>query len=116
MNRRHIGSTYEENAAGYLQKQGYRILERNYRNRFGEIDLIAMDGDYLVFVEVKYRSTSGCGLPLEAVDHKKQKKILSVARYYMLTHGYPENVNCRFDVVSIMGNEISLISNAFGES
>ena len=103
MNKRQIGTKYEEIAASYLKQHGYCILERNFRCRRGEIDIIARENGYLVFVEVKYRASAVCGSPLEAVDYRKQRNIIQVAQYYMLRHGYGTEVNCRFDVVAICG-------------
>lgn len=114
MNKRKVGAAYETMAAEYLQKHGCKILERNFRCRTGEIDIIAKDGDYLCFVEVKFRSGTGCGSPLEAVTPKKQQKIIGVAQYYMLRHGYPLDTLCRFDVVAIQNCEITVVRNAFG--
>lgn len=114
MNRRTVGTRYEEKAAAYLERRGYRILEHSYRSRAGEIDLIARDGEYLVFVEVKYRADNSCGSPLEAVDYRKQRKIIQVARFYLLTHGYGTETSCRFDVVAVCGKELVLVQNAFG--
>lgn len=73
MNKRETGSRYEDAAAAFLQSKGLRLLEKNFRCRKGEIDLILMDGACLVFTEVKYRSGPGCGSPLEAIDGRKQK-------------------------------------------
>lgn len=112
-NKRSTGSTYEEKAAQYLGKQGYRIITRNYRCRMGEIDLIAAKGSYLVFVEVKYRKNRGCGSPLEAVDLRKQHQISRVAAHYCMTHKISQSHPCRFDVVAILGEEITHIENAF---
>lgn len=111
-NRRKTGAAYEQAAGYYLEKQGYEILARNYRCRFGEIDLIGKDGEYLVFCEVKYRKNPGKGSPLDAVDRKKQKKIIQCAQYYLLEHelwGIP----CRFDVIGIEDSRIIQIRNAF---
>ncbi len=113
MNKREIGTAYEKQAGEYLTRQGYEILAYNFRCRYGEIDIIARDGEYLVFVEVKYRRTAKNGSPLEAVTAKKQYIISRVASYYCLTHGCQESTPCRFDVVAILGDEISLIQNAF---
>lgn len=113
MNKRKIGAAYEQLAANYLRKNGYRILEKNYRCPLGEIDLVAMDGSYLVFVEVKYRGSSRDGNPLEAVDQRKQRIIGRVARYFLLSHPKYTDTACRFDVVGISGEEICLIRNAF---
>lgn len=109
-----IGTQYEQKAAQYLMEQGYQILERNFRCQQGEIDLIAKEGKWLVFVEVKYRKTAKLGEPLEAVDKKKQQKIYHVAEYYLYHFYYGQEIVCRFDVVAILGEEISLIRNAFG--
>ena len=113
MNKRQIGADYERLAGKYIKEQGYEILEYNFRCRMGEIDIVAKDGAYLVFVEVKYRSNRRTGNSLEAVDVKKQRIISKVASYYCLTHGCDEGTPCRFDVVAIDGEEYTLIRNAF---
>lgn len=113
MNKRRIGTVYERQAAEYLKSKGYQILENNYRCRIGEIDLIARDGGYLVFVEVKYRSDGFCGNALEAVTVKKQQTIRRVAQFYLLSHHLSEDIPCRFDVVGITGTEITLVKDAF---
>lgn len=112
-NRRSIGSSYEQKAAQHLEVLGYRILERNYRCRMGEIDLIAMEDRTLVFVEVKYRSSEKKGAPQEAVGIRKQRKICRVAAWYCMCHQVPEDQPCRFDVVSICGEDIKLLRDAF---
>ena len=112
-NKRKTGSHYEEVAAAYLKRQGYEILERNYRDRLGEIDIIAMEGRYLAFVEVKYRKNLKSGYPEEAVSRQKQQRIRHTASYYLYRHGYGEETPCRFDVVSIAGDDISLFRDAF---
>ena len=99
MNKRQVGTQYESMAVQYLTEAGYHILERNFRCRTGEIDIIA---------------SAACGSALEAVDYRKQQSILRVAQYYMVSHGYGTQINCRFDVVAIQGTEITLIQNAFG--
>lgn len=113
MNKRRIGAVYERQAAEYLKSKGYQILENNYRCRIGEIDLIARDGRYLVFVEVKYRSDGFCGNALEAVTVRKQHTIRRVAQFYLLSHHLSEDIPCRFDVVGITGTEITLVKDAF---
>ena len=113
MNRRATGSRYEKIAAAYLIEAGYEIIQQNYRFPHGEIDIVAKHGEYLVFIEVKYRSGSSMGDPLEAVDCRKQKRIRNTARVYLYEHGYSEEQPCRFDVVAILGKEIRLIQNAF---
>lgn len=114
MNNREKGSRCENMAAVYLQKKGYRILEKNYRRRTGEIDLIASDGDYLVFVEVKYRKNARKGEPQEAVTRAKQGKILRTAQYYMAEKRIPEDAACRFDVIACFGEELRHWKDAFG--
>lgn len=111
-NKRITGSRYEEVAAQYLTGQGLEVLLFNYRSRQGEIDLIARDGDYLVFVEVKYRRTDRLGFPEEAVDIRKQQKMMQTAKYYLYQQGHGD-LPCRFDVVAITGNRIRWIKHAF---
>ena len=112
-NLRRLGAQKELAAAEYLSGCGYRILEHNFYSRIGEIDLVASEGGYLVFVEVKYRRTNALGYPEEAVTPAKQRAVLGAARYYMFKNGYPPETPCRFDVVAVMGEEIRLIKNAF---
>lgn len=112
MNKRAVGAAYEAKAAKYLEGLGYRILERNYRCRTGEIDLIAMNKGYLVFVEVKYRQDGHAGYGSEAVDWCKQQRIIKAARWYLMEKHLGDRP-CRFDVVSFLGEEIQVIENAF---
>lgn len=113
MNTRSLGTAWEARAAQFLEREGCVILERNYRSRRGEIDLIVRDGEYLVFVEVKYRKTAGSGLPEEAVNYRKQRIISRAAQDYLLKKRLPETTPCRFDVVAICGDRIRHIRNAF---
>ena len=113
MNKRSLGSEKEKLAAEFLQKQGYHIREMNFRCRQGEIDIVAWEDRYLVFVEVKYRLDGRSGEPEEAVTPGKQQTIRRVAEYYLHRYRFPENTPCRFDVVGIKGGEIRLIRNAF---
>ena len=112
-NRRKTGALQEEKAAAYLTERGFRITERNFRSSQGEIDIIGYDGDYLVFVEVKYRSSDVYDNPLEAVGSAKRKKICRVAEYYRYTKGIGREVPVRYDVVGIWREEIAWIPNAF---
>lgn len=113
-NNRRTGAKYEQIAADYLAGCGYEIIARNYRNRYGEIDILAGRSGMLIFVEVKYRSMEDCGDPLEAVDLKKQKRISRVALCYYAGHGYEENVPCRFDVIAVYADgKIKHVENAF---
>ena len=112
-NTRQIGTAYEQLAADYLKAQGYEILEHNFRCGLGEIDLIARDGNYLVFVEVKYRSRSDCGYPSDAVNYKKQVRISNGAAYYLWKNYDSDQIWVRFDVVSIQGETVQLYKDAF---
>ena len=100
INRRRQGKTGEDLAARVLEKSGWRILERNFRFERGEIDLIAEDGEELVFVEVKARRSNAFGAPEDAVNDKKQEQVYAVADGYLFKHDI-ENRPCRFDVVAI---------------
>lgn len=113
MNRRKLGKEMEDLAARKLKEAGYRILEANYRCPAGEIDLIARQGRYLVFVEVKYRRSGESGMPDEAVDFRKQRTISRAALYYLAEHGLGEDTPCRFDVAAVSGEEIRIYDNAF---
>lgn len=110
-----FGRKGEELAAAYLRSQGYAILHRNYRTPLGEADLVARDGEAVVFVEVKARSSDAFGQPFEAVDPRKQEKIKRVALYYLKQNRLEAPV--RFDVISIVsrsgGSEVNHIREAF---
>ena len=109
---RKTGGNYEQAAGFYLEQHGYQILQYNYRCRIGEIDIVAKEGENLVFCEVKYRTGPGKGSPLEAVDARKQRKIFQAAMYYLTEH-HISDVPCRFDVIGIEGTRIQLVKNAF---
>ena len=106
-----LGEKGEKQASVFLEKRGYRILAKNFRNRFGEIDIIAQDKDELVFVEVKTRTSDNFGTPEEAVNAKKLRKIMLVASEFMSEQGL-EDVQPRFEVISIVdGKTLELIAN-----
>ena len=111
-NTRKRGSGYEQVAADFLMKQGYEILEMNYRIRQGEIDIIAREGGYIVFVEVKYRA-KGEADALSAVDFRKQRKISRVALTYITRHRLSQYTPYRFDVIAVTDEGCNLIKNAF---
>ncbi|MCD7957901.1 MAG: YraN family protein [Lachnospiraceae bacterium] len=113
MNKRAVGTRYEDLAAAYLKKLGYRILCHNYRCKAGEIDLVASQESYLVFIEVKYRSDESNGSATEAVDAKKQKRIIRAARWYLMERHLSEETPVRFDVVAFDGEEARVIKDAF---
>lgn len=104
------GDIGEEIACQHLKKQKYKILERNYKNKIGEIDIIAQKKKEVVFVEVKYRSDDCFGLPSEAVGKSKQHKIRLVAEEFLSSHKFED---IRFDVIEILGEEINHIVDAF---
>ena len=111
-----FGKNNESLAVFYLKRQGYRIVEQNYRTRMGEIDIIAKDKETIAFVEVKSRSSVSFGNPKYAVTLQKQRKISKVALQY-LKSTHQSHVRARFDVVTIFSNSgrdtIELIKNAF---
>ncbi|MFH1860392.1 MAG: YraN family protein [bacterium] len=107
-----LGRIGEEKAAKYLLKQGLKILEKNYRCGYGEVDIIAKDKDTLVFVEVKTRKTSTYLSPFLAVNKHKQLQISKVALHYLLEKK-PKEMPCRFDVVTVVDEKIEWIKGAF---
>jgi len=119
VDRKALGALGEKKAAEYLKKKGYRIRERNYRCREGEIDIVARDKDCLVFVEVRTRTGSGFGTPEESVTAVKREKLVSVALSYLQTHkDLP--ASWRFDVVAIevdregKVSRLEVVRNAIG--
>lgn len=113
VNKRQMGTSYELKAENYLREKGYKILETNFRNRSGEIDIIAKDGKYFCFIEVKYRTTNDYGNPLEAVTVHKQNQIRKVALYYLMKNKLSEWTPCRFDVIAFEGEKMTHLENAF---
>ncbi|MDD4112445.1 MAG: YraN family protein [Herbinix sp.] len=113
MNKREVGSRYEDTACRFLTEQGYTILEKNFQCKIGEIDIIGKSEGYLCFIEVKYRSSSEFGFPSEAVDNRKRRKIFYTAISYMNYRKYLPDTPCRFDIVVILKDRYTLIKNAF---
>ena len=98
----------------FLLEKGMKILNRNYRTKMGEIDIIAEDGDgTLAFIEVKSARSLKYGNPLYRIGYGKQKTIASMARYYLIEHKLVGNKPCRFDVISVIGDKIDHLKNAF---
>jgi len=110
--RQTLGKTGEDLAAAALERRGYAILARRYRTRHGEIDIVAQDADTLVFVEVKARMRGECGSAAEAVTRHKQRRLGSMAADYLARHDLSD-VACRFDVVAIDGEVLTVIRDAF---
>ncbi|MCX5887195.1 MAG: YraN family protein [Proteobacteria bacterium] len=98
--KKEIGQKGENLAVEYLQKLGYKVLERNYRCKLGEVDIIALDNDTLVFIEVRTRSSLDFGLPQESINRRKRHQISKVALEYMIRRKL-KNIPARFDVVAI---------------
>ncbi len=117
--RQAFGKEGEKAAVKKLKKLGYRILETNYRASFGEIDIVAEHDAMVVFVEVKSRTTTDFGLPAAAVTVAKQKKLVRLAKSFLAKHKITQR-DCRFDVVSVLGEpgnpkswEVEVIPDAF---
>ena len=114
--RQRLGTTGETLACAELEALGYRILERNYRTRFGEIDIVADDAGTVVFVEVKSKTDGSFGDPVEEVTPQKQRQIISMGVAYA-TNRCPPNTQCRFDVVgvdlSVQPPRITVYKDAF---
>ncbi len=111
------GTWAEEIALTHLLEYGLTVRTRNYRCKLGEIDLIMLDGETLVFVEVRFRSNPGFGDGAESIDRRKRRRIIAAAQHYLLRHTTPEQYPCRFDVVSLSTRKgqpmVDWIQNAF---
>ncbi|HCQ5548944.1 TPA: YraN family protein [Clostridioides difficile] len=114
MNNKEKGDFGEEIAVNYLLSKGARILEKNYRLKIGEIDIIAKMGREVIFVEVKSRSNIKFGYPCESISYKKRKKIIGIANYYIIKNNL-NNTPVRFDVIEVylLEKRINHIVNAF---
>lgn len=107
-----VGGDKERLACAHLEGKGLRLLERNYRCRRGEIDLVMRDASILVFVEVRFRASTRFGTPAETVGIHKQRKLAAAAAHYLQQN--PTNLPCRFDVIAFSGtNRIDWIRDAF---
>lgn len=100
MDRQKLGKDAEKIAEQYLKQRNLRLIQRNYRCRFGEIDLIMHDGDVLVFTEVRFRSQSQFGGAANSVNHLKQNKIIKTAQHFLGNNRRYQHKNCRFDVIA----------------
>lgn len=110
---RKTGFEKEEIVATYLSENGFRIVERNFYSKVGEIDIIGYDGEYLVFVEVKYRSGKSLENPLAAVGMSKMRKICRTADFYRYRNKIAPDTPIRYDVVGMWDEKIEWIKNAF---
>lgn len=108
------GKAFEDRAVAFLEEKGYEILERNSHFHHLEMDVVAKDGEMLCFIEVKGRKQHSYLSGIYAVDRGKQRRLRTWATAYLCKHGYSlTETACRFDVVSIEGEKIQLIQNAF---
>lgn len=118
MDKLRAGRRGEESAVRYLRAHGYRVLKRNVRARFGEIDIVAREGDTLCFVEVKARSSERFGWPEEALNLRKRQRLIRLAQWYLRRRGGAP-LPVRFDVLSVLSGpdgaegRIRLIKGAF---
>lgn len=107
-----MGRLGENRALKFLKRRGFKILEQNYKAPCGEADIIAADGEVLVFVEVKTRTSEKFGAPSEAVNYQRQKRYIKIAEFYIHTFNMYEK-EVRFDIIEIMGRQINHIRAAF---
>lgn len=109
-----VGNLGEDIAVDYLKKHGYMIFKRNYKNRYGEVDIIAIKDEFLVFVEVKARKNRFFGNPQDAVDDEKIRHIVDVSDGFMQSYGW-NDITVRYDIIEIVFDEnyINHIENAF---
>ena len=108
-----LGRIGEKKAEKFLRKKRYKIIEKNYKTKFAECDLIALYGNLLVFIEVKTRSSVAYGNPADAVDFNKQRKYVKLAEYFIACNSEYKNFAVRFDVVEVLNDEINHIEGAF---
>ena len=109
--KRKLGASGERKACKYLKRKGYKIIARNFRNPFGEIDIIASRDDITAFIEVKTRLTDNYGTPSQAVDEARKRRYISGANYYF--SGRQIDCTVRFDIIEVYQGEINHIENAF---
>jgi putative endonuclease len=98
------GQKAEEQARQFLSKRGLKLVMRNYRSPYGEIDLIMREHNVLVFVEVRYRRDENHGLAAETIDHRKQRRIRATAEHFLLSKKHWADRPCRFDVIGLSGD------------
>jgi len=110
------GKKGEEQAVSALKSAGMQIIAQNYRCKTGEIDIIALDGDFIVFVEVKTWSFYGIDDLRYSIDHRKQHKIIKTAKYFLSENRQYSKMSNRFDVVFVKNNSITHLASAFTES
>ena len=116
--RKRLGSHGEDLAVEFLKRQGYQILQRNFKLKFGEIDIIAQEGDTICFIEVRTKTGNEMGTPFESITPSKQRKLSKLALAYLKNQYKSVEVRARFDVVAVVAEngkeeKIEIIKNAF---
>lgn len=111
MHNKKLGAAGEKKARSYLRLYGWKILEKNYKNPFGEVDIIAQKGDVIAFIEVKTRLSENYGTPSQAVNERRKTRYIMGAKYYFIN----KEIDCtvRFDIIEILNGKINHIENAF---
>lgn len=114
---RAAGAQFEQRACKELQRAGLKLLDRNFTTRHGEIDLVMLDGDTIVFVEVRHRGRTTHGCATESITASKQRKLIAAAQWWLQTHPAQANWPCRFDAVGYDGSSTTArmqwLKNAF---
>lgn len=112
-----LGAWAEAQALMHLQSQGLQLLQQNWRGGGGELDLVMLESDTVVFVEVRYRKHLGWGGALASIDHRKQQRLINAANYFLQQHPIYADAACRFDVVTLQGQPqratLDWLRNAF---
>ncbi len=111
--KKQTGDLGEQKACDFLQAKGLRLVTRNFRCMYGEIDLIMQDNNDIIFIEVRSRQHSDYGSAVESVTTSKQKKLIRAATYFLQKRKWYNKVNCRFDIIGISQNQFEWIKNAF---
>ena len=107
------GSRYEEQALAYLKKHHLKLIAKNFHAKTGEIDLIMVENQTIVFVEVRYRKSADYGSSLESINYTKQQKIKKTAQYFLYRHAVYQKHMARFDVIAIDGDKLEWVKAAF---
>nr|WP_256489352.1 YraN family protein [Pleionea sp. CnH1-48] len=110
---RDTGNIYEQKALDYLLAHQLELVEKQFSSKLGELDLVMLDNDELVFVEVRYRTSSQYGSAEASVDHRKQKKLIKTAELFLKQRRWQNQYPCRFDVIAFDQNGIQWIKHAF---
>ena len=113
LSRKRLGDYGERLAAKWYEAQGFTVLARQWKTAGGELDLVLVDCDTIVFCEVKVRTSDAFGSPLESVTHRKQQRVRTAAFSYLRMEEHPLRPNVRFDVASVRGSKVEIYESAF---